>query len=180
MEAGFVVSQPTEEKEARKMLHRRRLGFGLGTALALTVAAVLSGGGVPQAGAQACTYKPYGKIVNGVVRFCGPATAKLSAFPGVTFRNGQCYQPKNNGNIAFELKMGARTLNMRTNGGMPSFELIVSGSLSHPTGGGVIAYWNGKRWGGPGISFKGDARSGTFVVRGINGSHGTATGSYRC
>lgn len=29
-------------------------------------------------------------LVRGVVHLCGPATAKLSAFPGVTFRNGTC------------------------------------------------------------------------------------------
>ena len=102
-------------------------------------------------------------------------------FPGVTFRNGQCAEPKNNGSVVFELKMGARTLtNVGTNGGVPYFGLIISGSLSRPTGGGVVAYWKGKRWAGPGVSFKGNATSGTFVVQGINGSRGTATGSFRC
>jgi hypothetical protein len=48
------------------------------------------------------------------------------------------------------------------------------------TGGGVIAYYKSKRWGGRGVSFKGTATSGTFVVKGINGSRGTARGSFHC
>src|SRR5918911_653872 len=78
------------------------------------------------------------------------------------------------------LGMGARTQNVATNGGLPYFGLTVSGPAAHPTGGGVIAYWKGKRWGGRGVSFRGTASGGTFVVRGINGSRGTARGSFRC
>ena len=75
---------------------------------------------------------------------------------------------------------GQRTQNANTNGGKAYFGLTISGPLSHPTGGGVIAYSKSKRWGGRGVSFKGNAHGGTFVAQGINGSRGTATGSFRC
>jgi hypothetical protein len=52
--------------------------------------------------------------------------------------------------------------------------------LSQPTGGGVIAYANGKRWGGVGVGFRGNAHAGSFVASGIRDSRGHATGSYRC
>lgn len=74
-----------------------------------------------------------------------------------------------------------RTPNATTNSGQGYFGLTISGNPSHPTGGGVIAYSNGKRWGGRGVSFKGGtANAGTFAVRGIRGSKGTATGSFHC
>jgi hypothetical protein len=78
------------------------------------------------------------------------------------------------------VKLGARTQNAATNAGKPYFGLIVTGPFSSPTGGGVIAYWKGKRWGGVGVSFRGNTHAGSFVASGINGSHGHATGSYRC
>jgi hypothetical protein len=119
-------------------------------------------------------------IVNGTVRYCGPATARLSVFAGVTFRNGSCRQTTVAGAPLFTVKLGQRTQSAATNSGRAYFGLSVSGPFSHPSSGGVIVYWKGKRWGGPGISFKGNAHAGTFVARGINGSRGKASGSYRC
>ena len=162
------------------MERRRQAWLGTATAalaaLALASGASVAGAGRDAAGRLLC--KP--TIVKTVVRYCGPATGHLSVFPGVTFRNGTCKRQVVNGVPLLSLGIGARSRNAATNNGLPYFGLTVSGPLSRPTGGGVIAYWRSKRWGGRGVSFKGGARSGTFVVRGINGSRGTATGSYRC
>jgi hypothetical protein len=155
------------------------------TARALLLVAALSlalAGGTTSPGARAAASAcdPLGKLVGTTVVFCGPATAHLSVVPGAVFRNGSCLARKVKGVPHFSVSLGARTQNARTNDGKPYFGLTVTGPLSRPTGGGVIAYWKGKRWGGPGVSFKGNARGGTFVARGINGSHGEARGSYRC
>jgi hypothetical protein len=159
-------------------------GVILGT---FTAAAVLIAIGAPGAGAGSTACKPSGTIVNGAIRYCGPATAKLSIFAGVTFKNGTCVSKTVNGLPNLSLKLGARSLQNPlqtggTNGGLPYFDLSVSGPLSHPVGGGVIAFYKGKHWYGRGVSFRGSSRSGTFVARGIpeRGSHGTATGSFHC
>jgi hypothetical protein len=119
-------------------------------------------------------------IVKSIVRYCGPATARLSIFPGLTFKNGSCKRQTVNGAPLLSLGLGARSRNAATNSGLAYFGLTISGPPSRPTGGGVIAYYKGKRWGGRGVSFKGSATGGTFVVSGINGSRGTAKGSFRC
>jgi hypothetical protein len=110
----------------------------------------------------------------------GPATARLSAFPGVRFSNGSCRRSVVNGIPQFTVKLGVRTQNAATNDGRPYFGLTISGSMAHPTGGGVIAYAHGKRWGGVGVGFHGTTRAGSFVASGIRGSSGHATGSYTC
>jgi hypothetical protein len=119
-------------------------------------------------------------IVQGVVHYCGPATARLSVFPGVTFKNGTCRRQTLNSGPLLSLGLGARSQNAATNSGLTYLGLTVSGPLSRPTGGGVIAYYKSKRWGGRGVSFKATSRGGTFVVKGINGSRGTASGSFHC
>jgi hypothetical protein len=152
-------------------------------ALAIAALALLVGTAVsvaaagPAAGTRALC-KP--AIVNQVVRYCGPATARLSVFSGVTFRRGTCKRQTVNGVSLLSLGLGSRSQNARTNSGLTYLGLTISGPPSRPTGGGVIAYYKSKRWGGRGVSFKGSATSGTFVVKGINGSHGTATGSFHC
>ena len=112
------------------------------------------------------------------MRFCGPATAKLSVFPGVTFKGGTC-STKHSGAVVFTLKIGTRTTD-RKNSGLPFFAVIITGSLAHPSGGGITAYSKGKLWYGAGTSFKGTASSGSFTAVGAGGSKGTATGSYHC
>ncbi len=155
-------------------MNRKMLGAGVllvapAVAAAVTVTAM--------GGRLGCN--PAGQLVGRTVHFCGPATAHLSVFPGVTFRKGTCSR-KPDGRVTFSLKMGTRTPNAKTNGGLAYFGLTVTGPLSHPTGGGVIAYWKGRRWGGPGVSFSGNARAGRFSARGTNGSKGTASGSFHC
>jgi hypothetical protein len=145
--------------------------------VAVVLAGVASSTGAVAAG-SACD--PLGKLVGETVVFCGPASARLSVFPGAVFKNGSCLTRRVNGVPHFTLSLGARTQNARTNNGEPYFGLTVTGQFSGPTGGGVIAYWKGKRWGGPGVSFRGNARAGTFTATGINGSRGQATGRYRC
>jgi hypothetical protein len=164
----------------------RRASTGTAAAVGLTTAivALLIGASTPSAvaGSKAC--RP--TISSTAIRYCGPATARLSVFPGVTFRGGRC---KAGTGLAptLSLKLGARSLKNPfqtggTNSGLPYFDLSVSGPLNNPTGGGVIAFSKGRHWYGRGVSFKGNAHSGTFVAEGIpqRGSHGRATGSYRC
>lgn len=119
-------------------------------------------------------------IAQTVVHYCGPATAQLSVFSGYTFRKGSCKRLTVNGASLLSLGIGSRTQNAKTNSGLPYFGLTISGPPSRPTGGGVIAYYKSKRWGGRGVSFRGTATSGTFVVKGINGSRGTASGKFHC
>lgn len=120
------------------------------------------------------------KIVQTVVHFCGPATARLGVFPGVTFKNGTCTRQTLKSGPLLSLGLGTRSQNAATNSGLAYLGLTVSGPLSKPTGGGVIAYYKSKRWGGRGVSFKASGSGGTFVVKGINGSRGTASGSFHC
>ena len=158
----------------------RRASIGPIVAAALTVALVA---GVSVAAARPDTMgallcKP--TIVQQVVHYCGPATARLSIFPGVTFKNGTCKRQTLNSGPLLSLGLGARSQNVATNSGLAYYGLTVSGPLSKPTGGGVIVYYKSKRWGGRGVSFKATSSGGTFVVKGINGSRGTASGSFRC
>ncbi|SRR6266540_2423701 len=158
----------------------KRASIGSVVAAALSVALVA---GVSMAAARPDTVrallcKP--TIVQGVVHYCGPATARLSVFPGVTFRNGTCKRQTLNSGPLLSLGLGARSQNAATNSGLAYYGLTISGPLSKPTGGGVIVYYKSKRWGGRGISFKANGSGGTFVVKGINGSRGTASGSFHC
>jgi len=147
-------------------------------ASALLVGTAVSVAATRPAGVARLLCKP--TIVNGIVRYCGPATARLSVFSGVTFRRGTCKRQTVNGVSLLSLGLGSRSQNARTNSGLTYFGLTISGPPSTPIGGGVIAYYKSKRWGGRGVSFKGTATSGTFVVKGINGSRGTARGSFHC
>jgi hypothetical protein len=146
------------------------------TAPLISIAAVLPAGG---AGAAQAICTPNGTLQGTVVHFCGPATARLSVFPGVTFKGGTC-STKRDGSVTFKLAIGTRTQDARRNKGLPYFGMTLTGPLSNPTGGGVIAYSHGKRWGGAGTSFQGNAKAGSFRLRGINGSSGTASGSFKC
>ena len=144
---------------------------------ALAVALVV---GVAVAAAKPASLLCKPTIVQKVVRYCGPATARLSIFGGVTFKNGTCKRQTLSSGPLLSLGLGARSQNAATNSGLTYLGLTVSGPLSKPTGGGVIAYYKSKRWGGRGVSFRARASGGTFVVKGINGSTGTASGSFRC
>jgi hypothetical protein len=152
-------------------------------ALTIAVLALLVGAAVSVAAAGPAAVKRAlckRTIVSGVVHNCGPASARLSVFSGVTFKNGTCKRQTVNGVPLLSLGLGSLSQNARTNSGLTYFGLTRSGPPSRPTGGGVIAYYKSKRWGGRGLSFKGTATSGTFVVKGINGSRGTASGSFHC
>jgi hypothetical protein len=121
------------------------------------------------------------KLVGSLTKYCGPASAQVSVFPGVTFKNGTCHKVALNGGPALSLGLGVQDrTNVNTNNGQPFFALTISGAPSHPTGGGVLVYWKSKHWSGRGVSFKGNANGGSFVLAGIKGSRGTATGSFHC
>jgi hypothetical protein len=148
--------------------------------VAVVFLALAGGAGSHDARSAGSACNPVGKLVGHTAVYCGPAVARLSTFAGAVFKNGSCQTTTVNGVPHFSVKLGARTQNARTNDTRPYFGLIVTGSLASPTGGGVIAYWKGKRWGGAGVSFTGNARAGSFVAVGINGSRGRASGRYRC
>jgi len=159
---------------------KRTLTGSVRAAAALSLA-LLAGASVAAAkpdAFRALLCKP--TIVQGVVKYCGPATARLSVFRGVTFKNGTCKRQTLSSGPLLSLGLGARSQNAATNSGLAYLGLTVSGPLSKPTGGGVIAYYKSKRWGGRGVSFRATASGGTFVVKGINGSNGTASGSFHC
>jgi hypothetical protein len=164
----------------------RSIAIGASTTVAALLAVAVSGAGARSLLAPAAC-NPSGTTVNNTIRYCGPATATLSVFPGVTFRNGTCRKTTANGQPALFLKLGVRSLKNPllkggTNGGFAYFDLSVIGPLSQPVGGGVIAFSKGKHWYGRGVSFSGTASHGTFVALGLpaRGSHGRATGSFRC
>jgi hypothetical protein len=150
--------------------------------VALTTLLIYEHGQAAAALASAC--RP--TVTSAAIRYCGSATATLSIFKGITFRSGSCVV-RPGGSPSLSLKLGQRSLKNPfqtggTNSGLPYFDLSVDGPLSSPVGGGVAVFWRGRHWYGRGVSFKGNARAGMFVVQGIpqRGSHGTATGSYRC
>jgi len=151
-----------------------RIGLLAGT-VALAVAAASASANV-DAATSAC--KP--RLAGETVVYCGPATARLSVFPGGVFTSGSCRRSVVAGVPQLTVKIGARTQDARTNSGRAYFGLSISGPLSHPTGGGVIAYSKSERWGGVGVGFHGNTNAGTFVASGINGSSGHATGSFHC
>jgi hypothetical protein len=135
-----------------------------------------AGAGGQEAAVSQCTPK----FVAGVMHLCGPATARLSAFPGYVFRNGRCKRETVAGEPNLTLELGQLVPGSEGNGGRPYLQIGISGPLARPTGGRLIAYYKGKRWAGVGESFSGGARGGSFVVRGVPPSRGRATGSFRC
>ena len=153
---------------------------GVAAVTAVVASALAVGAPATASRAAEATCKATGTLVNRVVHYCGPATAHLSKFPGVTFRNGTCRHETLQSGSLFVLGMGVRTQDAAKNSGQAYFGLTISGPFSHPTGGGVVAYSSGKHWFGRGASFKGNASGGTFVAQGIQGSTGTATGSFHC
>ncbi len=161
-----------------KPMKRTPIGSVVAAALAVALVAGVSVAAARPDAFRGLLCKP--TIVQGVVKYCGSATARLSVFPGVTFKNGTCKRQTLNSGPLLSLGLGARSQNASTNSGLAYYGLTVSGPLSKPSGGGVIVYYKSKRWGGRGVSFKATSSGGTFVVKGINGSRGTASGSFHC
>jgi hypothetical protein len=143
---------------------------------ALAVAASAAGARVAQPETTSCT----AKFIAGALHLCGPATAHLSVFGRYTFRNGTCKRSVVAGESTLVLELGVLKSGSRTNGGFSYFKIEIDGPLSHPTGGHVISWHNGKRWSGYGQSFRGNARGGTFVATRTATGGGRATGSFRC
>src|SRR5437588_6348924 len=113
-------------------------------AAVLLLGTSVSVAGTSRAASVSLLCKP--TIVKSIVRYCGPATARLSVFSGVTFKNGTCKRQTVNGAPLLVLGLGARSQTATTNSGLTYFGLTISGPLSRPTGGGAVAYYKGKRW----------------------------------
>ncbi len=176
---SVTADLPTSKGRARAVTRVSSGTLAAGATMAAAVA-LLSVSAITTSADAGGTAPCKARLINRAVHYCGPATARLSVFPGVTFRHGQCRHQTLKSGPLLSVGLGVRTQNSKTNNGQPYFGLTISGKLSKPTGGGVIAYANGKRWGGRGVSFKATAGGGTFVVRGISGSRGTATGRFDC
>src|SRR5437867_10987422 len=112
---------------------RRMIALVAAAALTVTVAGSVAAGRPAALGRLLCK----ATIVQGVVRYCGPATARLSVFSGVTFKNGTCKRSRVNGVPLLTLGLGTRTQNAATNNGRTYLGLTISGPLSRPSGGGV-------------------------------------------
>ena len=94
----------------------------------IAIAAILLGAATMAAGPSgpaAGKTRPCMRAAGHVARYCGPATARLSAFPGVLFRNGSCAQRRTGG---VDLKVGTKSLvSSRTNAGLTLFKLQLTG-----------------------------------------------------
>jgi hypothetical protein len=156
------------------------IGTGVIAAIAVVLALAIGASSAGARGAQPSRADCTAKFFGGAMHLCGLATARLSVFPGVTFRNGTCKRETVAGESTLTLELGQLVPGSRTNGGRPYLKVGISGPLSHPTSGYLIAFYKSKRWSGLGQSFKGTARGGSFVVRATPPSRGTATGSFRC
>jgi hypothetical protein len=155
---------------------RRRIGLALGLIPAVAVAAVVTDVRSAPFGASACR-----QVTVGVTRYCGPATARLSVFPGVVFERGTCTWKTVDHVRLLQVRIGARTLDGNPkNGGRALFSLGLAGSPSRPGAGSVIAYYRGQRWSGRAAAFTEDRRGATFVADGVGSSSGRATGRVRC
>jgi hypothetical protein len=121
------------------------------------------------------------RIDGTAARYCGPATARLSVFPGVAFRNGFCTRKRVGGIDLLQVRIGARSLDGdRANDGLTYFSLGSAASASQPRSGNVIAYYRSKRWFGRIVSFRREPRGGAFVSRGVAGMGGRAIARFRC
>ena len=69
-------------------------------------------------------------------------------------KNSTCKKSVVNTAPLFVLATGACTENAAANNGLSYFGLTISGLLSNPTGGGVIACSKGKRWDVRSVSFR--------------------------
>lgn len=117
----------------------------------------------------------------GITRYCGPATARLSTFPGMVVSGGFCTKRSSGGVQLLTIRIGAKSpVPGLTNGGLTLFTLQLTGPPTHPTSGLVLAFSRSKYWQGRTVSFRGDARAGTFLAKAVFPSRGQASGSFRC
>ena len=146
----------------------------IGLGLVATVGTLVVAAGTPSG---LVVGAPCIRIGGNVAQYCGPATARLSVFPGVVFRRGSCRRKKVKGVQLLQVRIGSRSLDgSRTNNGLTLFSLGMSGSRA----GSVVAYYNSKRWFGRVVSFRRVRLGGTFVAQGVAGSRGRAIGRFRC
>jgi len=151
---------------------------------AILVASAFSEPGDRRAGQYRPCYDPNQRatIVAGVIRYCGPATARLSVFAGVRFGNGLCFYLGENFVASVIIELGSRGVNRKTNNGFRYIRIHLSArpGLNEAN---VLAYSKGRRWRGKVVSryyARPNPSAGTFVAHGRQGSRGRATGSFSC
>jgi hypothetical protein len=160
----------------RRQQRLTRQWVALGVSAATGALALLSGSGSAAGTATLCV-----RTSASVARYCGPASASLSVFPDTRFRGGFCVW-KTVGSVALlQVRVGAKALDgSPANDGLPYFSLGAAGSRSRPESGNVVAFFRSRRWIGRLLSLKNDVGGGTYLAAGIAGSHGRASGRFRC
>lgn len=150
------------------------------TAGAIVLLAVFMAAAGPS-GPVVAAARPCLRVSGNIARYCGPATARLSAFPGIVFRKGSCSHRQSGGVRLLDVRIGAKSLDARpANDGLLLFSLQLTGPQSNPTSGVILAYFNSKLWQGRAIWYRGDGQAGTFRARGVFPTGGQATGSFHC
>ena len=97
------------------------------------------------------------------------------------FRQGSCVRKRAGGTRLLQVRIGARSLDgSRTNDGLASFSLGITGSRSQRVSGNVLAYYRSRRWIGRISSFNGGEDGGTFITLSIAASARHATGRFSC
>jgi hypothetical protein len=159
-----------------------RLGLAsVALAVAVAVAATIaSHAPLSRSGSPAGSPAPCVRISGHAALYCGPASARLSPFPGTLFRGGFCARKTVAGVRLLQVRIGAKALDeSRANDGLPYFSLGSAVARSQPTSGNVIAFFRSRRWLGRVVSMQGDAGGGIFVADGVAG-RGRASGQFRC
>jgi hypothetical protein len=127
------------------------------------------------------TASPCIRIGVKVARYCGRASARLSVFPEARFKGGFCARKMVGGVALLQVRIGIKALDgSPANDGLPYFSLGSAGSRSHPESGNVIAFFRSRGWLGRLVSLRGDVGVRMFVAQGVAGSHGCASGRFRC
>jgi hypothetical protein len=153
-----------------------------GAAVALGIAAPMATL-APPSGSHSAAEAPTRcvRISAKVARYCGPASARLSAFPDARFKGGFCARKMVAGVALLQVRIGARSLDgSSTNDSLPYFSLGAADSRSRPTSGNVVAFYRSRRWVGRVLAMRSEAGGGRFVAQGLAGSRSRASGRFRC
>jgi len=114
------------------------------------------------------------------MHMCGPATATISHWPGLIFRNGTCPAIETGDDAEFTLELGAIAPGHADNNKLDYLKIQIFGPFSSPSSGVVIAYHDGKRWSGYGQSLSRTHTGWTFVASRYASGRGRFTGAFQC
>jgi hypothetical protein len=147
--------------------------------VAAAVATAVSGAAARGPAARPCYGQLLATVRNSVVRFCGPAQARLNVFPGAVFQNGTCVRERRFETQSLVIELGSRSLDNKRNRGFRYMHLALW-SAPRAAMGTVTAYSKGKRWDGFLVTaYKPNTTAGRFVAQ-AQYSRKRVTGSFRC